>query len=66
MIENILANLKIERLNPMQEASINAWKEGKDLILLYIFRISSAGIRWGVMDSRFKFPPISTDWQRRA
>ena len=29
MIENILANLKIERLNPMQEASINAWKEGK-------------------------------------
>ena len=34
MIENILANLKIERLNPMQEASINAWKEGKDLILL--------------------------------
>ena len=34
MIENILANLKIERLNPMQEASIDAWKEGKDLILL--------------------------------
>ncbi len=34
MIENILAHLKIERLNPMQEASIDAWKEGKDLILL--------------------------------
>lgn len=34
MIENILANLKIERLNPMQEASIDAWKKGKDLILL--------------------------------
>ena len=29
-----LANLKIETLNPMQEASIDAWKEGKDLILL--------------------------------
>ena len=29
-----LANLKIEALNPMQEASIDAWKEGKDLILL--------------------------------
>ena len=27
-------NLKIESLNPMQEASIDAWKEGKDLILL--------------------------------
>ena len=34
MIKNILANLKIEQLNPMQEASIDAWKEGKDLILL--------------------------------
>ena len=29
-----LENLKIEALNPMQEASIDAWKEGKDLILL--------------------------------
>ncbi len=29
-----LENLKIESLNPMQEASIEAWKEGKDLILL--------------------------------
>lgn len=29
MIENILANLKIERLNPMQEASIDAWKREK-------------------------------------
>ena len=34
MIENILANLKIERLNPMQKASNNAWKKVKDLILL--------------------------------
>ena len=29
-----LGNLKIESLNPMQEAAIDAWKEGKDLILL--------------------------------
>ena len=29
-----LASLKIEALNPMQEASIEIWKEGKDLILL--------------------------------
>ena len=29
-----LASLKIEALNPMQEASIETWKEGKDLILL--------------------------------
>lgn len=29
-----LAQLKIESLNPMQEASIDTWKEGKDLILL--------------------------------
>ena len=29
-----LNSLKIESLNPMQEASIDAWKEGKDLILL--------------------------------
>ena len=29
-----LSNLKIETLNPMQEAAIDAWKEGKDLILL--------------------------------
>ena len=29
-----LVNLKIEALNPMQEAAIDAWKEGKDLILL--------------------------------
>lgn len=33
-IQNVLANLKIEQLNPMQEASIDSWKEGKDLILL--------------------------------
>ena len=29
-----LESLKIESLNPMQEASIDAWKKGKDLILL--------------------------------
>ena len=29
-----LESLKIESLNPMQEASIDTWKEGKDLILL--------------------------------
>lgn len=29
-----LSNLKIDALNPMQEAAIDAWKEGKDLILL--------------------------------
>ena len=34
LIIQALGNLKIEALNPMQEASIDAWKEGKDLILL--------------------------------
>lgn len=35
MIQKILANLKIDRLNPMQESAVAAWKEeGKDLILL--------------------------------
>ena len=33
-ISQALDNLKIEALNPMQEASIDAWREGKDLILL--------------------------------
>ena len=33
-ISQALANLKIEALNPMQEATIVAWIEGKDLILL--------------------------------
>ena len=33
-ITQALENLKIEALNPMQEASIDAWHEGKDLILL--------------------------------
>ena len=33
-ITQALENLKIESLNPMQEASIDAWREGKDLILL--------------------------------
>lgn len=34
LISQALVALKIESLNPMQEASIDAWKEGKDLILL--------------------------------
>ena len=33
-ITQALANLKIEALNPMQEASIDSWREGNDLILL--------------------------------
>ena len=33
-ISQALENLKIKVLNPMQEASIDTWKEGKDLILL--------------------------------
>ena len=33
-ISQALENLKIEALNPMQEASIDAWHKGKDLILL--------------------------------
>ena len=33
-IQTILLNLKIDQLNAMQEASIDAWKEGSDLILL--------------------------------
>ena len=33
-ITQVLKNLKIETLNPMQVCSIEAWKEGKDLILL--------------------------------
>ena len=33
-IQTILSNLKIDQLNAMQEASIDAWKEGSDLILL--------------------------------
>ena len=33
-ISQALENLKIEALNPMQEASIDAWHEGNDLILL--------------------------------
>lgn len=33
-LSQALENLKIETLNPMQEASIDAWREGKDLILL--------------------------------
>lgn len=33
-IKDVLAALAIEQLNPMQEASIDAWKEGKDQILL--------------------------------
>ena len=33
-LNNILANLKIDQLNPMQLASMDAWKKGKDQILL--------------------------------
>ena len=33
-IQTILANLKIEQLNPMQQASLKAFQEGRDLILL--------------------------------
>ena len=33
-INQVLNNLKIEALNPMQQVAIEAWKEGKDLILL--------------------------------
>ena len=34
LIIQALSQLKIDALNPMQEASIDAWKEGNDLILL--------------------------------
>lgn len=34
IIEQALNQLKIDSLNPMQQASIDAWKKGKDLILL--------------------------------
>ena len=34
LITQSLECLKIEALNPMQEASIDTWREGKDLILL--------------------------------
>ena len=33
-IQTILANLKIEQLNPMQQASLKAFQEGRDLFLL--------------------------------
>ena len=33
-LSKALENLKIEVLNPMQEASIETWRKGKDLILL--------------------------------
>lgn len=33
-IQTILSNLKIDQLNAMQEAAIDAWKDGSDLILL--------------------------------
>lgn len=33
-INDALAALNIQQLNPMQEASIDAWKEGKDQLLL--------------------------------
>ncbi len=34
MIKDILSRLKIEQLNAMQEAAVETWKEGKDVILL--------------------------------
>jgi Superfamily II DNA and RNA helicases len=34
LIEQALKSLKIENLNPMQEASIRANSQGKDVILL--------------------------------
>ena len=33
-IERALGAMKIEQLNPMQEAAVDAWGEGKDLVLL--------------------------------
>ena len=33
-IQTILVNLKIEQLNAMQQAAIDAYREGSDLILL--------------------------------
>ena len=33
-LQQVLSNLKIEALNEMQQTAIEAWKEGKDLILL--------------------------------
>lgn len=33
-IQSALAALKIEELNPMQESAIDAWAEGRDLVLL--------------------------------
>ena len=34
LVNQAIHNLHIEALNPMQQASLEAWKEGKDLILL--------------------------------
>ena len=33
-VQNAIAAMNIEQLNPMQEAAIDAWGEGKDLVLL--------------------------------
>lgn len=33
-IQNAIEAMKIEELNPMQEAAIDAWAEGRDLVLL--------------------------------
>ena len=30
----ILSNLKIQQLNAMQQASVGAWEEGNDIVLL--------------------------------
>ena len=34
LVNQAIHNLHIEALNPLQQVSIEAWKEGKDLILL--------------------------------
>lgn len=34
LVNQAIHNLHIEALNPMQQVSIEAWKEGKDLIVL--------------------------------
>ena len=51
-ISTILLNLKIKQLNPMQQASVEAWKEGNDLILL-----SPTGTGKTLA---YLFPPVSS------
>ena len=35
-IQTILANLKIEQLNVMQQTAVDAYREGGDLVLLWL------------------------------